>query len=182
LRKASLLNEAERGKLTGAAQPVTQQRMLREMAQALEALAAHWPLVLFLEDLHWSDFSTIELISAIARRTEPARLLVIGTYRPVEMLTGGHLLRATKEELELHQLCDELRLSLLSKRDVAEYLATRFAGRVREGALDRLSAAIHERTDGNPLFMVSVVDYLAEPEDPNDAGERTRARRKRTRQ
>ena len=82
----SLLNEAERGKLTAAAQPVTQQRMLREMAQTLEALTGHWPLVLFLEDLHWSDVSTIELISAIARRTEPARLLIVGTYRPVEIL------------------------------------------------------------------------------------------------
>ena len=49
---------------------MTQQRMLREMAQALEALAAEAPLVLLLEDLHWSDFSTLELISAIARRSE----------------------------------------------------------------------------------------------------------------
>ena len=51
-------------------QGVTQQRMLREMTQALEALAAEVPLVLVLEDLHWSDFSTLELISALARRDE----------------------------------------------------------------------------------------------------------------
>ena len=73
----SLLSEAERGKRSGGAQPVAQQRMLREMAQALEALTADLPLVLLFEDLHGSDVSTLELISAIARRTEPARLLLI---------------------------------------------------------------------------------------------------------
>src|SRR4029077_15692176 len=51
-----LLAPAERARLRGQNQGVTQQRMLREMAQALEALAAEAPLVLLLEDLHWSDF------------------------------------------------------------------------------------------------------------------------------
>ena len=58
------------------AQSVTQQGMLRQLAQALEILAAETPLVLALEDLHWSDFSTLELISALARRTEHARHLL----------------------------------------------------------------------------------------------------------
>ena len=57
----------------------------REMAQGVEALAAEAPLVLLLEDLHWSDYSTLDLISAIARWSEAARLLVVGTYRSVEM-------------------------------------------------------------------------------------------------
>jgi hypothetical protein len=112
----SLLSEAERAKRPGGAQPVTQQRMLREMAQALETLTADSPLVLLFEDLHWSDFSTLALISAIARRTEPARLLILGTYRPVEMLVGAHPVRTVKEELEVHQLCEELRLQLLGPR------------------------------------------------------------------
>ena len=71
--------------MQGQNRGVTQQRMLREMAGELEALAAEALLVLLLEDLHWSDFSTLELISAIARRSEAARLLIVGTYRSVEM-------------------------------------------------------------------------------------------------
>jgi predicted ATPase len=51
--------------------------MLREMTQALEVLAAETPLVLLLEDLHWSDFSTLELISAIARRRVQRASLII---------------------------------------------------------------------------------------------------------
>jgi predicted ATPase len=154
-----LLAPDEHGRLQGQNQGVAQQRMLREMAQALEALAAEGPLVLLLEDLHWSDFSTLELISAIARRSETARLLIVGTYRSVEMLAHDHPLRTMKQELELHRYCEELRLKLLSEEDVAGYLAKRFSSN-RSRQSDSLAAMIHERTDGNPLFMISVVDYL----------------------
>ena len=156
-----LLAPAERGRLQGQNQEVTQQRMLREMAQALEALAADAPLVLLLEDLHWSDFSTLELISAIARRSEAARLLVVGTYRPMEMLAHDYPLRTMKQELELHRNCEELRLKPLGQEEVAVYLAKRFSSD-RSLQSDSLAAMIHERTDGNPLFMISVVDYLVD--------------------
>ena len=157
----ALLTPEERVRLQSQTQGVTQQRMLREMAQALEALMAESPLVLLLEDLHWSDFSTLELISAIARRSEPARLLIVGTYRPVEMLASDHPLRTMKQELELHRYCEELRLKLLNEEDVAGYLAKRFSTNGSR-RFDSLAPAIHERTDGNTLFMVNVVDYLVD--------------------
>jgi DNA-binding winged helix-turn-helix (wHTH) protein/predicted ATPase len=156
-----LLTREERIRLQGETQGVTQQRMLREMAIALEALTAETPLVLLLEDLQWSDFSTLELISAIARRSEAARLWLIGTYRPVEMLANDHPLRRMKPELELHRYCEELRLRLLTQADVASYLARRFSDKSAH-QLERFAPAIHARTDGNPLFMVNVVDYLVE--------------------
>jgi len=94
----ALLTREERAKLLSEIQGVTQQRMLREMTQALEALATEAPLMFFLEDLHWSDFSTLELIASIARRGERARLLILGTYRPVEILANDHPLRTMKQE------------------------------------------------------------------------------------
>jgi predicted ATPase len=156
----SLLSEAERGKLAGGARPVTQRRMLPEMAQALEALTADFPLLPFFEDLHWSDVSTLQLISAIARRTEPARLLLIGTYRPVEMLVGTHPLAKVKGELEVHRLCEELRLQLLGPENVADYLRSRFSSEPGERWLVTLAQGIHERTEGNALFVVNLVDNL----------------------
>ena len=156
----SLLNEPDRAKLRGGAQPVTQQRMLREIAQALEALTLDSPLVLLFEDLQWSDFSTLELISAIARRSEPARLFLIGTYRPAHMLMGTHPLRTVKEELEVHRLCEELRLQLLGPKNVADYLRSRFSSEPGERWLATLAQGIHERTEGNPLFVVNLVDNL----------------------
>jgi DNA-binding winged helix-turn-helix (wHTH) protein/tetratricopeptide (TPR) repeat protein len=158
----ALVTPEERSKLQSEMQVATHQRMLREMAEALEALAAEMPLVLLLEDLHWSDFSTLELLSVIARRSEAARLLIIGSYRPVEMLASEHRLRAMKEELELHQQCEELRLKLLSERDVGAYIRLRFAEEDPARSLEQTASMIHRRTEGNPLFMVNVVDYLVE--------------------
>ncbi len=154
-----LLTRDERMRLQGEIQGITQQRMLREMTQAFEALSAEKPLVLLLEDLHWSDFSTLELIAAIARRSESARILIVGTYRPVEILTKDHPLRTMKQELQLHHYCEELRLKPLSQREVVDYLTIRTASSGSR-QFETLGPLIHARTDGNPLFMVNMVDYL----------------------
>ena len=74
-------------------------RMLRELAEVLDVLTAETPLVLFLEDLHWSDRSTVECLNYVAQRRVPARLLVLGTYRPVEAATQQHPLRHIVREL-----------------------------------------------------------------------------------
>src|SRR5262249_30027124 len=91
-------------KTAGAAR----ERMLREFAEALEVITQERLLVLVLEDLHWSDVSTLELLSMLARRHEDAQLLIIGIYRPVELLTRDHLLKCIKQELRLHGRCQEL--------------------------------------------------------------------------
>lgn len=134
----------------------TRERMLREMAEALEALAAEQPLVLVLEDLHWSDPSTLDLVGAVARRREPARLLLIGTYRPVDAISRGHPLRALTRELALHGAAQELPIELLQETETRGYLTGRFGAAVGE----RLAPLVHRRTDGLPLFVVNVVDAL----------------------
>src|SRR5262249_18554262 len=161
-------SEALQRKTAGA----TQQRMLREFAEALEVLTAEQPLVLVLEDLHWSDYSTLEVLFFLARRRERARLLVLGTYRPVEVLVREHPLKGVKQELQMHGQCQELALDFLREAHVAEYLTQRFVSpspaSVGEGWGEDLSPAvlrglarlIHQRADGNPLFMVNVVDYV----------------------
>ena len=63
--------------------------MLREITELLESLAAETPLVLMLDDLHWSDPSTLDALAHLAQRSEPARLLVLGTYRPVDTILAG---------------------------------------------------------------------------------------------
>jgi len=60
----------------------TKERMLRELVGVLEALSQELPLVMVLEDLHWSDAATLDAISLLAQRRDLARLLIIGTYRP----------------------------------------------------------------------------------------------------
>ena len=100
--------EAVQRRVLGA----TREHMLRELAEALEALTTEQTLVLVLEDLHWSDAATLDLVGALARRRAPARLLVVGTYRPVEVIVREHPLYALKLDLMLHRQCTELPLAV----------------------------------------------------------------------
>ena len=153
-----LLDRADRDALERDLLGATRERMLREMAEAIEALTAEAPLVLVLEDLHWSDTATVDLVSMLARRQEPARLLLVGTYRPVDVLRASqHPLEDVRRELQAQGRCQELSLELLSEAVVADYLRERFAGHVFPSELARV---ITQRTEGNPLFMGSVVDDL----------------------
>jgi len=152
-----LLDRTDRDALQRELLGVTRERMLREMAEAVEALTAEAPLVLVLEDLHWSDTATVDLVSLLARRQEPARLLLIGTYRPVDVIGSQHPLKDVRLELQARGRCQELSLELLSEAAVADYLRERFAGHAFPSELVRV---INRRTEGNPLFMVSVVEDL----------------------
>jgi predicted ATPase len=138
---------------------VTRERMLRELTDALEAASEHAPIVLWLEDLHWGDVSTIDWLASFARRPERARVLLVATYRAAEVLDRAHPLRGLQDELRRHGQCAELPLSPLGPADVAEYLTRRFAS---EATLARIADEVHRRTEGSPLFMVSVVDDLVD--------------------
>jgi predicted ATPase len=71
-----------------------------------------------LEDLHWSDDATLDFLSLLARRRKHGMLLVIGNYRPVELILRGHPLKTIKPEWQLHGLCTELPLDTLSEAEV----------------------------------------------------------------
>jgi DNA-binding winged helix-turn-helix (wHTH) protein/tetratricopeptide (TPR) repeat protein len=175
----ALLSPEERGTLQRELHGTTQERMLREMTALLQTLTAETSLVLWLEDLHWSDPSTLHLLATLARQREAARLLLIGTYRPVEVLANGHPLRAVQQELRGHRLCTELPLAWLTEAAVEEYLTVRFNGEPLLSAssplgveyslssplpaplpLQELARVLHQRTEGNPLSLVTVVDDL----------------------
>jgi tetratricopeptide (TPR) repeat protein len=151
-----LVSDAELERVQRQVQGATQGRMIRELAEALDVLTADTPLVLVLEDLHWSDGATVESLAYLAQRREPARLLVLGTYRPVETVLRAHPLRGLVQELCGRGQAIDLRLEFLPAEDVAAYVAGRLGGPVAAP----LAAFIYERTDGNALFMVNMVEYL----------------------
>ena len=94
-----------------------QPRMLRELTEALDALTTERPLVLVLEDLHWSDRADAGLarLCRPASRSRPP--LILGTYRPVEAIVQAHPLRTVLTELRQHGQCVELALDYLSEAD-----------------------------------------------------------------
>jgi len=136
---------------------VTPGRMLREFCVFIEALTAQIPLVLWLEDLHWSDSGTIDLLNALSRREENTRLFVIASYRPVDAAINGHPVARLKQSLLRHDFAVELALELLEHTAVEAYLTSRFD---KLDMLTRLTELVIEQTDGNPLFVITLVDYL----------------------
>jgi DNA-binding winged helix-turn-helix (wHTH) protein/tetratricopeptide (TPR) repeat protein len=150
----ALVEPGDRADLERRALGGTTERMLREAAEALEAVASDRPLVLVLEDLHWADPSTVDLLAWLARRGTPARLLVAGTYRPADALAGGAPIGDLGAELRLRGLATELRLGELGAEAVAAVLGRGLPGADVPEDLARL---VHRRTDGVPLFVVQLL-------------------------
>jgi len=158
---------AEREALLSAQPPADARQFQRELADALEALGAIRPVVLVLEDLHWCDDATVEVLAVLAGRPEAARLLLIGTLRPLEPTDGQpHALRSLRHELALHRQCAEEALTGLDRAEVGTYLALRLPA---EAAGD-LAETVYRRTAGQPLFLVHLTDYLVQTLDAPEAG------------
>lgn len=156
-----LLSPADREELQRQLLGLTRERMLREMSEALRMLTIEAPLIVVLEDLHWSDFSTLDLVASLARRSDPLRLLLIGTYRPVDVIINEHPLKAVKQELQVHGQCTEVPLDFFTEDDVMTFLATRLPREPDGFSLARnLAPLLSQRTGGNPLFLTAVVDDL----------------------
>src|SRR5262249_32949088 len=119
------------------------------------SLTAVKPLVLVLEDLHWSDHATVELLARLARRPERARLLIIGTYRPAELFDSGSPLLRVGRELRAHFQADEIELPLLTQAAVAGVTAGDRTWRDLAGPAVSL-----RQWSGNPLFLVHVLEHL----------------------
>jgi DNA-binding winged helix-turn-helix (wHTH) protein/tetratricopeptide (TPR) repeat protein len=132
----------------------TSERMQREVTRAIGAASADRPLVLVLEDLHWSDHATVGLLWALAAQREPARLLVIGTYRPVDAIADHHPVVRLKHELASKRQCIELALEGLDLAAVETVVERRFGGSQLPSGF---GARLHAQTSGNPLFLLNAL-------------------------
>ena len=139
------------------ARVASQQRMKREMYAFLRDLSAVGPVVLFLDDLHWADPSTVDLLFYIGHRCESARLLILGTYRPSDLLLAQHPFLQVKQELQGRGICQELELGFLGRDDIECYLSLEFPDHDFPAEFVEL---VESRTEGSPLFMVGVLRDL----------------------
>jgi len=135
----------------------TQERMLREFGELMRRLSEQQPVLLVLEDLHWSDAATVQLLGYLARRRGAARWMLLGSFRPAELIVSDHPLKALCQALKLQRLCEEIDLEAFSEVETAAYLAQRCGGAAPPDAFVR---ALHHLTGGVPLFVAAVVDEL----------------------
>ena len=138
---------------------------LFETVSSLLTDAAHLrPLVLFLDDLHWADQSSLLLLRHLARSAKDAPLMVLGTYRPVEV-GDEHPLAEALAELRRSRAVERLSLSGLGEGEVAELIMGRTGQQAPRGFVRRVA----ERSEGNPFFIEELLHDVGAESDWNAA-------------
>ena len=130
-------------------------RLFDSITTFLKNASRSQPVVLVLDDLHWADKPSLLLLQFLARELRGARLMVLATYRDVE-LRRGHPLADTLGELSREGLSQRILLRGLTEHDVARFIELT-AGRKPPEALVE---AVYRETEGNPFFFNEVVRLL----------------------
>ena len=140
-----------------AAPAASQERMKRELYALCQEVSKTQPLVVFIEDLHWADVSTIDILNYLAGRFAEMHVLVLVSYRPSDMALARHPFLAIRGDLQSRGVFEEINLGFLEAKDVERYLAIQFPGNRFPADF---ASTIHAKTDGSPLFMTDLVRYL----------------------
>jgi tetratricopeptide (TPR) repeat protein len=131
-------------------------RLFDGIAALLKRAAKEQGLVLLLDDLHWADDASLLLLQFLAPEIAATSVLVIATYRDVE-LSNKPVLAETLAALARHRHCVQLTLPGLREADVRRYVALTLGAHV--GA--ELGNALVQRSEGNPFFLTELVRLLA---------------------
>jgi tetratricopeptide (TPR) repeat protein len=143
--------------VSGEAALGSQERLKRELMALVRELGGGAPLVLFVDDLHWADASTVDMVAYVAERIRTERVLIIGTYRPADLLVAEHPFVRAKRELMVHGVCHGVDVRFLTCAEVDRYLSLEFP---RHAFPPELAQRLHAKTEGNPLFMNDLVRLL----------------------
>jgi predicted ATPase len=134
--------------------------MLGELCEGLEALAEERPLLFILEDLQWADAATLDFLSALARRRNHARLMLLATYRSAETAAIHSAFKQLKQDLVTRRIGTAIALRPLKENSVAVYLAQKLAEIAPGPPPGRVASFVHQQSEGNPLFMMAIVEHL----------------------
>jgi tetratricopeptide (TPR) repeat protein len=132
-------------------------RLLQGVSEFLTNAAAVQPMLIVLEDLHDADKGTLDMLTHVSRNLGGARLLLVGTYRDVEV-DRSHPLSAALAELRRVSTYGRVLLRGLNADEVRRMMETICGHAVPWG----LAEAVHRQTEGNPLFVQEVIRYLVE--------------------
>ena len=135
-----------------------QARRLRALHQCLELLAGDQGLVLAVDDIHWADHATWQFIHHLASHITSLPMLLICTYRAEEVAASPELATFVDSMVRTPQ-ATRLPLQRLSPDDTDAFLDLLTGS---TAAIERLGSWLHAETDGNPFFLVSILQGLVE--------------------
>jgi tetratricopeptide (TPR) repeat protein len=134
-----------------------QGRLFENVVTFLKLLSEHLPILIAVDDLHWADSGTLSLLRHLARRTQNVRVLLLGTYREVE-LDEGRPFNQVLYDLNRERLSTRLKLQRLDQEGTRGMLAALFDEEITQEFLD----GIHQETEGNPFFIEEICKALVE--------------------
>ena len=118
------------------------------------------PLTLFLDDLQWLDAATLDLLADLLTEADVQRLLVIGAYRDNEVDSDHPLIRKLDAIRKAGAFVQEISLAPLARADLGRLIADTLGCAPRRAA--PLARLVHEKTAGNPFFVIQFISALAE--------------------
>ena len=145
--------------LVGGGGTASQAALFAQIRDTLTALAARQPLVLLLDDLHWADLASLDLLRFLGRLVAAVPLLLLATYRADE-LTRRHPLYQLLPLLVREARAQRLDLQRLEAGDLRALLRERYG--LAPADEDRLVAYLQERSEGNPFFAGELLRALEE--------------------
>lgn len=141
-------------------QTVSPRMMAREMIRAIEMLARTEPMLLILEDVQWADRGTIDLLSTLARRDLPVKLMVIVTCRSPLPNTAAVPIKKMMHDLACRSLCLSIAVERITRDDIATYL-TQLPSNGKPSA--SFINTLYNHSDGNPYIMQAMLEKLIAP-------------------
>ncbi|HTX39845.1 MAG TPA: protein kinase [Bryobacteraceae bacterium] len=135
------------------------ERLKRELAALLQEISRLRPLVIFLDDVHWADLSTADLLSYLSTRLADIHALIVVAYRAPELHSSNPQFLKLLLDLQARGNCRELALGFFSAGEIQEYIDRKLPDHDFPPAF---AQAIHQRTEGNPLFVADLLRYLQE--------------------
>ena len=130
-------------------------RLFDSITTFLKTASENQPMVLVLDNLHWADRPSLLLLEFLAPELARSHLLVVGTYRDVE-LARGHPLSQTLGELTREHMFERMVLRGLGQEDVGKFIETSADITPQRGVVE----TIYGQTEGNPLFLTELVRLL----------------------
>jgi predicted ATPase len=143
-----------------------QQRLFYQVTGFVQALAAERPVAMLLDDLHWADTASLDLLQHLVRHTRAQRVLLLGTYRDVEV-SREHPLAAALRDLNRERLVERIDVRRLSEEGTRDLIAATLGRETRPDVLadelaDELAHTLYGRTEGVPFFVHEVVCELVQ--------------------
>ncbi len=144
-------------------------RLFDSITAFLKTASRNQPLMVILDNLHWADKPSLLLLEFLAQEFADSRLLVVGTYRDVD-LSRQHPLAEALGELTRERLFQRVLLRGLTRQDVGRFVEVTSGITPPRGLVE----AVHTQTEGNPLFVTEVVRLLVQEGEMRQDGTRER--------